>query len=172
MSKFRIEINSILFRIQQGDKSLCEVLYNRTYHHLKIIAYKYTFNRNDIDDVLIAAYVRVFNHIHTFNILKDGYNWMCKIVQNVANDFNKQRNLSNIDDIPDTIFIEYLDDIDDKTALVQELSRLSPEDQTLLYLKFWEGFTYRGIAKKLNMSKTTVHRRIMELIEIIRRNLQ
>ena len=172
MSNFRSEINNILYRLQKGDTSLQEILFTKTYNHLKIIAFKYTNNKNNVEDVLIDAYERIFQYIYTFNRLKNGYNWMCKIVQNVAFDYNEGSNAPLVVENYNEIFGKYVEELDDKCALMQELARLDIHDQEMLYLKYWNDFTYRQIAKKLKMSKSAVHRRVLELIDILRNKLQ
>lgn len=171
MSKFRSEINNILHKLQKGNISLQETLFYKTHNHLKVIAFKYTYNKNDIEDVLIDAYARIFQYIHTFNKWKDGYNWMCKIVQNVAYDFNKDSGISQYGEDDSGIFGKYFNMFENKWALMQELARLEKSDQELIFLKFWEDLTYREIARKLKTSKSTVHRRILEILEILRNKL-
>ena len=172
MSKFRIEINNILHKLQKGDTSLQEILFYKTYNYLKVIAFKYTYNKNDIEDVIIDAYVRIYQYIHTFNRLKDGYNWMCKIVQNVAYGFNKESGVVQYVENDSGIFGKYCEALENKWALMQELARLEKNDQQLIFLKYWENLTCREIARKLKMSKSTVHRRILGILEILRKKLQ
>ena len=90
MSKYRHRINALLLEIKNGDISKVAELYEETYNHLIVIALINLNNKNDSEDVLHETYCRVIEYIHSFNALKDGYNWLCRIVQNVARDFNKR----------------------------------------------------------------------------------
>lgn len=172
MSQFSIEINKILHGLQKGDETLFETLIAKTYNHLKVVAFKYTKNKNEIRDVVNSTYERTLQYIHSFNIFKNGYSWMCKILQNVAYDLDTQSGVLYYAENDGEIFSNYYDAMDDKYALMQELARLNSEEQAMIYLRFWRDLTYREIAKELNMSKTTVHRRILEIIEFLRIRLQ
>ena len=96
MSILRKDVNKVLIKIKKGDEESKNVLFEKTYNHLKSIAYPYVCNKADVEDVLIEAYLRIFQYVATFDSNKDGYNWMCKIVQNVARDWDKNffQNLS------------------------------------------------------------------------------
>ena len=89
MSILRTEVNKILIKIKKGDEESKNVLFEKTYNHLKTIAYPYVRNKDDVEDVLVEAYLRMYQYVSSFDPKKDGYNWMCKIVQNVARDWDK-----------------------------------------------------------------------------------
>ena len=89
MSTLRGEVNKLLSGIKAGKEDSKEKLFELTYNHLKIIARCYVHNKNDIEDVLQIAYLKVFRYINAIDVSKDGYNWLCKIVQNEAYRFGK-----------------------------------------------------------------------------------
>ena len=88
----RRKLNKLLLEIKCGDKSKIDDIFDLTFNHLKFVALHYLFNKREFKDALCEAYYRTLKYINSFNILKDGYNWLCRIVQNVANDMNKQSN--------------------------------------------------------------------------------
>ena len=169
MSILRTEVNKILIKIKKGDKESKNVLLEKTYNHLKVIAYPYVRNKDDVEDVLIEAYLRMYQYASSFDPKKDGYNWMCKIVQNVARDWDKNffQNLS-------------LEDIEEKTQVIEteaqivlrdEVERwLKPypeRDRKMMYFRFWENRTIEEIAEMLDMKKSNVHKRISKIIDEI-----
>lgn len=131
------------------------------------------FNRKvfDYEDILIEAYLRIFKYINSFNIKKDGYNWMCRIVQNVAYDFNSQT-VSNLP-LTELTFSSIIGDEIDKFIAKDELfsiiCNLSAQEQNLIYLRFYEGLTYLEIAKMLNSRKSTVHKQINTILKKLRK---
>ncbi len=169
MSVWKHEINRILLRIQQGDERSKEVLFENTYNHLKAIARRYLRDKNDVEDVLSNAYLKVFRSIHSFDKTKDGYNWLCKIVQNEAYDFNKK----TLDYLPIEEEIVGVEQIDFTESLSQAdeiwrwLKEYSQADQRMIYLKFWEDYSYAEIAKILGMKKSNVHKRVSKIIKEI-----
>lgn len=174
MSKFSNEVNCILGRIKRGDNSQKQVLCEVTYNHLKVIAFKYAFNKNEYEDILIESYLRIFKYISTFNLMKDGYNWMCKIVQNVAYDFNKGIVPTvPLEDISLTkIFGDEIEKVVGRDEVLKEVCRLSEYEQRLIYLKFYEDMSYADMAKILNSKKSTVHKQTLNVLDKIKSKLE
>lgn len=171
MSVFKNDVNRILLRIQQGDERGKELLFERTYNHLKGIAYRYLRDKNDVEDTLSNAYLKAFSSIRTFDKTKDGYNWLCKIVQNEAYDFNKK----GLDYLPiEENFYAEATGIDEALATSDELWRWLKNygelDRRLVYLKFWEEYSYAEIANMLGMKKSNVHKRVSKIVaEILKK---
>lgn len=167
MSKFRKEINSILFCLQKGDKSKQQELYKATYNYLKVIALKYVIDKNDYEDVLMEAYLKAFQYISPFNNNYDGYNWLCKIVQNTAYDFNKNcLPIISLDNISFTQIIgQKINEMEDSDEVLSALCKLPEYEQRLIYLRFYEGLTYSQISKIIGKGKSTVHKQTLKAIE-------
>lgn len=173
MSFFGKDVNKLLSRIQSGDERAKEELFDKTYGHLKAVACRYLRDKNDAEDVLSNVYLKVFSSIRSFDRGKDGYNWLCKIVQNEAYDFNKK----TVADLP-------IDDENlgaEQTALDEALAQsdeiwrwlkaYDERDRKIIYLKFWEEYSYAEIAKELGMKKSNVHKRISKILsEILEKN--
>ncbi len=91
VSIIRDKVNKLLNRIKTGQKDAFEELYNCTYNHLKVVALNYLADSSDLDDVLNDSYLKAYKYCSSVDMSKDGYNWLCKIVQNTAYDYNKQK---------------------------------------------------------------------------------
>lgn len=174
MSVFRKDINGILSRIQNGDQSGKAELFEKTYNHLKAIAYRYLRDKNDVEDVLSEAYLKAFSSIHAFDKSKDGYNWLCKIVQNIAYDLNEK----TLACLPlDERFV-VADESDFETALSQSdeiwrwLKDCDERDKRIVYLKFWEDYSYSEIAKLMGMKRSNVHKRVSVVTSEILKKIQ
>ena len=169
MSILRKDVNQVLIKIKKGDEESKNVLFKKTYNHLKSIAYPYVRNKADVEDVLIEAYLRIFQYVATFDSNKDGYNWMCKIVQNVARDWDKSffKGVS-LEDVEQNVPII---EMEETIAMQDEVQRLlqpySERDRKMMYLRFWENRTIEEIAKSLGMGKSNVHKRISKILEEI-----
>ena len=169
MSILRTDVNKILIRIKKGEEESKNVLFEKTYNHLKRIAYPYVRNKADVEDVLVDAYLRIFQYVSTFDPKQDGYNWMCKIVQNVAWDWSKQYSQEMpFDDIaPSSQIIETEELIADKDEVERWLQPYSERDRKMMYLRFWENRTIEEIATALEMKKSNVHKRISKILKEI-----
>ena len=81
MSQLGEKVNKLLRRIKDGDKESFQQLHKLTYNHLTVVAMNYLYSSENLKDVLNESYFRVFRYIDSYDTKKDGYNWMCKIVQ-------------------------------------------------------------------------------------------
>lgn len=61
--------------------------------------------------------------------------------------------------------------VDDRTTLAAALKDLSPQEQRVLYLRFFEGLTQTEIAKQLDISQMQVSRLLRKTLKILRENL-
>lgn len=78
MSILRNEVNKILKGIKEGDVSKQQELIESTCNFLKVISYKYLYNKDDVEDVVMEAYMKVYRSIDSCDLSLDGYNWICK----------------------------------------------------------------------------------------------
>lgn len=162
MSRLGREVNKILQGIKDGDEKCKSLLFDTTYNHLNIVARRYVKNVNDVEDVVQIAYLRVFNYIGSWDRSKDGYNWICRIVQNEAYRLNEKNpvHLPLEDYARESYPKDITDEISTKDELDKYLSIYSELDQELVRMKYGENYSYSEIAKKLNLKKSTVHRRV------------
>lgn len=174
MKDFTKNVNLILCDLKKGSNEKRKELFDYTYNHLKVIALTYAKNKNDYEDILVDAYLKAFKYADSFDERKNGYNWLCKIVQNVAYDYNlKYVNENSLSDILEEAsdFFDFEEKFLEKSTFLSEINKLPPTDRKLLYLRFWENLSYREIAKRLNLKKSTVHKKISELITELKNKL-
>lgn len=165
MSKFRLEINRLLNKIKKGDKLKQQILFDTTYNHLKIIALMYAKDKNDYEDILLESYLRAFKYINNFDSKKDGYNWLCKIVENVSYDYNNKVEITEplVGKLEKNLFNERY--FEERDVLISEIIKLPIYEQKLLYMKFWENYSYSEIAEILKSKKSTIHRQTTSIIK-------
>jgi len=162
MSKYHQEVNALLLKIKDGEKSKINDLVDNTHNHLKYVALYYLFSKKDVDDVVSETYYRVVKYIANFNESKDGYNWLCRIVQNVATDINKENcHYVSQDKFPidDLYYFDETDDILARDALYQYVKTLPKIDRQIFYYRYYLDLPFDAIAKKLNRAKSFVHSR-------------
>ena len=162
MSKLGREVNKILQGIKDGDEKCKKLLFDTTYNHLKIVARRYVYNKNDVEDVVQIVYLRVFHYIDSWDRSKDGYNWMLRIVQNEAYRFNEKNpaQLPLEDYARRPVTKDIVDEISARDELERYLSGYSELEQEIVKMKYAEDYSYADIAKKLNLKKSTIHRRV------------
>ena len=162
MSRLGKDVNKILQGIKDGKKENEKLLFDTTHNHLMIVARRYVHNQDDVEDVLQNVYFRVFNYIGSWDRSKDGYNWMCRIVQNEAYRLNEKNpvHLPLEDYAKNLTSKDITDGILAKDELERYLSVYSQADQELVKMKFGDDYSYSEIARKLNLKKATVDRRV------------
>lgn len=175
MSKYSQQVNMFLTAYQQsGQKQYFDKLYDFTAGHLILIARSYLSDKNLAEDVILEAFTRVHLHIQSFDPLQDGYNWMCKIVQNVAFTFNakdkrmaeaEKKFASNLDapiyeiDISDLEFLETIDD-------------LPHTDKSVVYKRFVLDHSVEKIAGSLSVSKPAISTRLKRIYKKLKNSKQ
>ena len=162
MSRFGNKVNVLLASIRSGKDEALDKLFEKTYNHLKAIAALYLFDSSDAEDVVSEAFLRACRYIRTFKDGMDGYNWLCKIVQNVAYDYNAKRLPSEGSNV-----LELLPALDrfetspelylENKEVLRSLNALAQRDRrvVLLYV-FWD-YSFTEIANLLDIPKTTVY---------------
>ncbi len=173
MSKYAKEVNKYLSRMQNGDLSQIEGLYELTANHLREVVNAYIKNEADCDDVVIETFLRVKQYIHSFNPKQDGYNWMCTIARNLVRMFNKKevevQYLGELkgDEIATDSFIEQTDT---KIDLFLATQNLDETNKAIFHKRFYMGETLDEIARELGMTKAAVYKRLKRIAKEIEKH--
>ncbi len=61
--------------------------------------------------------------------------------------------------------------VDDRTTLAAALRHLTPQEQRVLYLRFFEGLTQTEIARQLDISQMQVSRLLRKTLKVLRENI-
>lgn len=61
--------------------------------------------------------------------------------------------------------------VDDRTTLAAALKHLTPQEQRVLYLRFFEGLTQTEIARQLDISQMQVSRLLRKTLKVLRENI-
>ena len=177
MSFLGRKVNKILLKIQKGDEKHKNILLDTTWNHLLKIAYRYAYIKADAEDILVEAFSRAFDYINAFNNEKDGYNWLCTIVKNVAIDLKdkQKRNKMLPLEVADYILPQERDfsqEIATKDLFDRLLKPYSEQDKNLLTLYLIDNFTFREIAIQTGMTKSNAHKRVRKMIDEITKKIK
>ena len=167
------DVNKYLIKIQQGDTSYMEPLFNDTANHLLAVAKFYLVNKSLAEDVVSTSFINVLQYIHSFNPKQSGYNWLCKIVQNTAQTFNsKEQKIyiaqgKSIADQP----TEYYDNGFNANLDFDDILRLlKGTDQIIAFRRFYLDETLEQIGAKLNISRAAVSNRVKNIAKITKKS--
>src|SRR3954468_16526034 len=90
MSERYLEDSMLISRSQAGDRSAFNALVNK--HHARAYQYAYRLSRNseEASDIVIEAFLRVFNALHNFKGQSSFVTWLYRIMTNCYLDHKKR----------------------------------------------------------------------------------
>ncbi len=145
-----------LYRTKKGQK----LLFDTYYHLMYSVALRYVRVKEDAQDVISEAFVRIFRGIENFEPRGNGslVKWVKTIVINESLRFlNKNRKLIFSDDMneADAEFTEDIEGNIDLEYLMKVVNNL-PDGYRIVFLMYVvEGFSHKEIAEKLRISIST-----------------
>lgn len=166
------EVNNCLQKIKQGCVSQIEPLFDMTSMHLLNVAKFYLANKDLANDVVSEAFLKVLSYIDTYDTAQDGYNWLCKITQNLAYDYNKKEAKVACSEQQFAQKVEVVDcnhDFDELDFRLL-LDGLDNTDKYIAYKRFVECRTLQDIGLDLNLSKPAIYLRVKKICKIIEKN--
>lgn len=152
-------VNNLIDRIAKNDISALDDLFEEVGGLLFSMARKYLLDKSLAEDLVSEIFTRLVKRAHSFDVKKNGLNWLYKSIHNEAINWNKKSNplfFDSLDkhyDLADTLMSI---DRADVIMLQQALKTLSKTENEVLYYKFWEGLTIREIAKITIIPRSTV----------------
>ena len=174
MSIFAKEVNEYLCAIKHGDKAKFKQLFELISRRILGVARYYLVDKSYCEDVVSEVFQKVYLKIDTYDESKDGYNWICRIAEYTAYDFNDKtandinyissRNVDNTDSVAVTQGTELLDNVERRTDLFRAIDKLDPESRELIYLYYFLGDSYSEIGKKFHISKVAVKKKIDKIL--------
>lgn len=163
----KIRINTLVKEIGKGNEEAFEELYNLMYKELFYFLKKYTYDIEDIKDVIENTFVIVIEKAKNLLFYKNCYSWIYKIAKYQM--FNLNRKIKSeikVDDIE----IELLDTNDTYSSIsLSFLIDKIPKDLKLIfYLRYKNSYTIKEINKITKLSTSTIKRRISELKTLLK----
>ena len=156
----------------RGDLAAFDALVDRYEGPLFNAAYRITGSVEDAMDATQAAFVKVFEKLHTFDPTYRFFSWIYRIVINQSlNIVNQRRDESGLDlELPAVGGNPETACSDSETARVLNLAlmELGPEHRTVILLKHFEGFSYREIGELLGIPEKTVKSRLFSARQRLR----
>ena len=164
MSQYRKPTNEYLIAFQEGREEDFAQFYDDMKGIFARHALRILFDKSLWEDVLIESYLRISNSIASFNRFKDGYNWILKIIENVAKDVNvRESKYVSVETMENLYVAEDHDpyaEIESTIDLEYMLRDLDKSYLQVALLHFRAGRTQTEIAKMMGISKAAVCQRV------------
>ena len=175
MSYFGEDINKYLIAFKNGDKSQFDSFFHAYHDHFLSWAVYYLVNKDNREDVISETYFRICRYIHSFNCEEDGYDWILKIIQNIARTLNKKELRYKTVDMDAIYLAENYDpysEIDIELDLERLFKKTDYKNYVIAVLAFRRGRTQDEIGRMLGISKSAVCQRMTKIRAIIENNLK
>jgi len=154
------EIKDILTACQHNDRSAQEKLYRNYYGYAMSICLPYTKDKTEAEEVANDGFIKVFNHLSSYDSVQSFKGWLRRIMVNSAIDYyRRNKKHYNHDDIENAYDADSFDTsvIDQLSAneIMEQVQKLPPAYQLVFNLYAVEGYKHQEIAKQLNISEGT-----------------
>lgn len=158
------KINKLLLRIKNGETEAMEELFSLTSAHLLGVARIYLNNKYLDEEVVSEAFMRIGKGISRYNGAYSGYNWMRKIVKNVALSVNRkegrftlQFDAEQVENIPAKE--DLIESARTRLDIREAISHLDEIDRKIFEAIYYEDKSQREIAKQLHITESAVSQR-------------
>lgn len=119
------------------------------------IAYQYSFNKADSEDIVQEVFIRLIKNIKNLGQNADYIKaWIIRVTINVSKDYNKNSWYKKVKPIYDKESDFNFET--EELEILKELSKLKPIYRNIIYLYYYEGYKIKEIAKILNLKENTV----------------
>jgi RNA polymerase sigma factor (sigma-70 family) len=163
-------LEDIIEGCRRDNMAVQKLLYKRYYSLFMVMCLRYMPAREDAEEVLNNAFLRIFKYINKFNNTGSFEGWMKRIVVNCCLDFVKRAQQQQGKIIP--LHSDYtetyaatgnqgpsesnlLDDKYDKAYLLGLLQNLPDNARLVFNLYVFEEYNHREIGETLNMAERT-----------------
>lgn len=142
-----------------------EDLYKAHASSLYWICMKYVKNKEDAQDMVNQAFLKVQENLSGFRGQSQVHTWMYRIAVNQCLDLIRRRkfHLADTDweDAADLLPVETENANDARMLLERLMEKADPETREIVFLLYLEGLTQEEVVAKLGISRTTVHRKVV-----------
>lgn len=164
-----IVTNQFIEDLKNNDEVAFEKLYNEYVKLIYHIAYSYTYNREDAEDIVNEVFMKIMRSIDKYNHQNKFKEWICQITRNhCINYITRNKERQNILD----------DEIINKTPDLTKESRdlmiifeenLDEDTIHIMILRFIYNYKFKEIAVTLGMTIGKVQGLYYDGLEILRK---
>lgn len=170
----------LLASIKHGNKDAFTLLFQRYSGQFYNIAFKYTANKKDAEDIVQEVFTRVWIHRGRLNHYLPIIPYLVKIGKHLIFNQSKKRlyhtaykkyfiSSKNIEDFQtdETVFLDELENLINK-----EVECFPPKRKEIYKLSREQGLTTKEIASRMNITTSTVENHINKALKMLRQRLE
>jgi RNA polymerase sigma factor (sigma-70 family) len=143
----------------KGNRRYQELLYLKFCRKMMGVCYRYSRSKEESEDLLQEAFIRVFSRLHQFRHEGSLEGWIRKVVLSTIYDNFRKKSflivLSDFDSYEETpVTNDFMEEVDFE-ELVNAIKELSPGYRTVFNMYAVEGYTHKEIGTILGISPGT-----------------
>lgn len=165
----------------QGQRRAQKAIFEAFAPAMLVVCMRYCNNRDEAEDVLQEAFIKVFQNIHTFRKEGSLAGWIKRIMVNHAINYNHKRKrisfVENIDKIRETDIldpdapIDYPDEFN-PDLLLRFVQDLPAGYRTVFNLYIMEDYSHKEIGALLGISENTSKTQLLKARRWLRNRLE
>jgi RNA polymerase sigma-70 factor (ECF subfamily) len=159
--------------LRRQDRKAFNYLYDNYSDALYGVVLKLVRTEETAQDLLQEIFVKIWKNIVQYDVGKGRlFTWMLNIARNTSIDYLRV-NRPEIQDIDSAVYVvesnqTIYNELDAK-ELREVVSQLKPEQQTLIEMVYWGGYTHEEAAQRLEMPLGTVKTRVRSALRDLRK---
>ncbi|MGN8035392.1 RNA polymerase sigma factor [Chitinophaga sp. 22321] len=168
-------INDLIAGCCRKERSSQEALYRNFFGYGLSICLRYAQNREEAVEIMNDGFLKIFQHIQSFDTSRSFKTWLAKIMVNTAIDFlRSKKKLVFVDDIsqvPEPGTDEKIVDKLSYDELVKHVQALPPAYRAVFNLYVMEGYQHQEIAAILRISEGTSKSNLFKAKKILKERI-
>jgi len=143
----------------QNERWAQELLYKEFYPTMLPLCQRYATNKEDALDIMHEGFIKVFKHVHKYQMGTSLHAWIKRIMINTAIDFYRKAVRRRTDDLDTAYSVSSSDpgpiNFMAAAEILESLNELSHSYRMIFNLYVIEGYSHREIAERLGISEST-----------------
>lgn len=169
----KLNESELLELLRRQDRKAFNYLYDNYSDALYGVILKVVRTEETAQDLLQEIFVKIWKNIAQYDASKGRlFTWMLNIARNTSIDYLRVNRLE-IQDIDTAVYtVEQGQSIYEEinnNELKEVVSQLKPEQQTLIEMVYWGGYTHEEAAQRLDMPLGTVKTRVRSALRDLRK---
>ncbi len=173
-----IEERKLKNLLEDKNREAIKVFYQENYKMIFRLAYKFTNNKEDAEDILQETFVRALKNIKKLKIesSKSLKNWLLRICINISIDFLRKKKVefflrTKIRAQEQSNPEKKMEKRELKEKMERAISSLSPKQRVVFTLKYLDDFKIKDISEVLGTSENTIKKHLQRSVKKIEKIL-
>ncbi len=158
-------MEELLEKVKKGDKQSFEIIINKIYKRLYVIAKARLMDEQEAQEVVWDSILTVYNKLWSLRDVNKFNSWITKIVVNNCNNIIRKRKIREVEFeyesvAGNTALDDEHVDIEDNIDFFDLLSGLNNDERTIVAMYYSEEYTTKEISEVLKINESTVRSKI------------